>query len=72
MLDPARRGCDREALERAANLGAERIVMISCNPATAARDCKVLGELGYRCEKVRGADLFSGTSHVETVVRLDR
>ncbi len=72
VLDPARRGCDREALERAAKLGAERIVMISCNPATAARDCKVLGELGYRCEKVRGADLFSGTRHVETVCLLSK
>lgn len=72
VLDPARKGCEREVLESVAGLGAERIVMISCNPATAARDCKALCELGYRCEKVRGADLFSRTGHVECVVLMTR
>lgn len=70
ILDPARKGCERKLLEDLAELGIDRIVMISCNPATAARDCGILEELGYRCEKVRGVDLFSGTQHVECVVRL--
>lgn len=72
VLDPARKGCEVGVLESIAALGAERIVMISCNPATAARDCKTLDGLGYRCEKVRGVDLFSRTWHVECVVLMSR
>ncbi len=72
VLDPARKGCDRKTLEDLAELGADRIVMISCNPATAARDCGTLEELGYRCDAVRGVDLFSGTFHVETVCLMSR
>lgn len=72
ILDPARKGCEGRTLESIAALRAERIVMISCNPATAARDCKALSELGYRCEKVRGVDLFSRTGHVECVVLMSR
>lgn len=72
ILDPARKGCEKKVLEDFGGLGADRIVMISCNPATAARDCKVLGEIGYRCEKVQGVDLFSRTGHVETVVLMSK
>lgn len=72
ILDPARKGCERGVLHELAAFGADRIVMISCNPATAARDCAVLEGLGYKCERVRGVDLFSGTGHVETVVLMSR
>lgn len=72
ILDPARRGCERKVLEDLAKFEADRIVMISCNPVTAARDCAVLGEYGYKCEKVQGVDLFSRTSHVECVVLMSR
>lgn len=72
VLDPARKGCEKKVLEDLAGFNVERIVMISCNPATAARDCAVLEGLGYRCEKVQGVDLFSRTSHVETVVLLSK
>lgn len=72
VLDPARKGCERKVLEELAEFEADRIVMISCNPATAARDCGILEELGYRCEKVQGVDLFSGTQHVECVIKLSR
>lgn len=72
VLDPARKGCERKVLEELAEFEAERIVMISCNPATAARDCGILEELGYRCEMVQGVDLFSGTQHVECVIKLSR
>lgn len=72
VLDPARKGCERKVLEELAEFEAERIVMISCNPATAARDCGILEELGYRCERVQGVDLFSGTQHVECVIKLSR
>lgn len=72
ILDPARRGCERKVLEDLAKFEADRIVVISCNPVTAARDCAVLGEYGYKCEKVQGVDLFSRTSHVECVVLMSR
>lgn len=72
ILDPARKGCERKVPEELAAFKPERIVMISCNPATAARDCGILEKLGYRCEKVQGVDLFSRTAHVETVVLMSR
>ncbi|MDE5620258.1 MAG: 23S rRNA (uracil(1939)-C(5))-methyltransferase RlmD, partial [Ruminococcus sp.] len=50
----------------------QKIVLISCNPATAARDAKLFSELGYETEKVCGADLFPRTKHVECVVLMSR
>lgn len=67
VLDPPRRGCDEKTLCACAEMNPERIVMISCNPATAARDCKRLSQLGYVTEKVRAFDLFPRTGHVECV-----
>ena len=67
ILDPARKGCQKSVLQSLASLNPERIVMISCNPATAARDCAELEALGYRTVKVQGVDLFSRTYHVECV-----
>ena len=72
IADPARKGCDRQSLEYMAKMQPDRIVMISCNHATAARDCAILGELGYMTEKVRGVDLFPRTTHVECVILLER
>ena len=71
-VDPARKGCDTATLDNIVSFAPERIVMISCNPATAARDCRYLAERGYRTVSVRGADLFSRTMHVECVVLLER
>lgn len=70
VADPPRKGCDREALEQIAALEPKRIVYVSCNPATLARDLNVLEGLGYQCERVRPVDMFPGTGHVETVVLL--
>ena len=67
ILDPARKGCQKSVLHSLAALNPSRIVMISCNPATAARDCAELEALGYKTVKVQGADLFSRTYHVECV-----
>ena len=53
-------------------MNADKVIMISCNPATAARDCKFLSENGYRIERIRGVDLFTRTTHVETVVLLSK
>ena len=51
---------------------AEKVVMISCNPATAARDCAMFQEQGYCCVKVQPVDLFPRTAHVESVVLLTK
>lgn len=72
LLDPPRKGCDEETLSACVKMRPERIVMISCNPPTAARDCKLLAENGYKVERVRAFDLFPRTRHVECVVLMSR
>lgn len=72
MLDPPRKGCGTETLSACVKMNPERIVMISCNPATAARDCKFLAQNGYAVERVRAFDLFPRTRHVECVVLMSR
>lgn len=72
LVDPARKGCDETTLLNIVSFAPERIVMISCAPATAARDCAFLAKHGYRTVSVRGVDLFSRTTHVESVVLLMR
>jgi 23S rRNA (uracil1939-C5)-methyltransferase len=72
VLDPNRKGCDIEVLENIARLNPARIVMVSCNPATAARDCARLAEHGYETLRVVGVDMFPRTRHVECVALLDR
>lgn len=72
LLDPPRKGCDENTLSACVTMNPERIVMISCNAATAARDCKYLSENGYSVKTVRAFDLFPRTKHVECVVLLER
>lgn len=72
ILDPPRKGCGNEAVERITSFGAERIVYISCDCATLARDLKQFDLLGYRTEKVIGVDMFPRTGHVECCVLLCR
>lgn len=72
ILDPPRKGCDINTISAAVKAAPERIVMISCNPATAARDCKLFDGLGYSAVKVCGVDLFPRTGHVECVVLMSR
>ncbi len=74
IVDPPRKGCDVLTLDAIVKMAPEKIVMISCNPATAARDCKILcsEENGYKLERVKGVDLFPRTVHVECVVLLSK
>lgn len=72
IADPARKGCTSEALEYMAKMSPDRIVMISCNHATAARDCAILESLGYKTVKCRAVDLFPRSTHVESVVLLTK
>ena len=70
VVDPPRKGCDEKCLETMVRMRPERIVYVSCDSATLARDLKYLGEMGYEVRKWRGCDMFPGTIHVETVVLL--
>ena len=72
ILDPPRKGCSPEMLETAARMQPDRIVYVSCDPATLARDCGIFVTLGYKAEKVTPVDMFPRTGHVETVVQLSQ
>ena len=73
LLDPPRKGCDRAVLETIKEIKPNRIVYVSCKPATLARDLKILCENGdYKLARVQPADFFPQTSHVECVAFLVR
>ncbi len=72
VLDPPRKGCDRKLLEAVAAAGVDRIVYVSCNPSTMARDVKLLKELGYSFIKAQPVDMFPHTVEVECVVQLKK
>lgn len=67
ILDPPRSGCQKEALEAVIKLGPQRVVYVSCNPDTLARDLAVLREGGYSLERLQPIDMFPQTYHVECV-----
>ena len=71
-LDPPRKGCDEACLSAVLELSPKRIVYVSCDPGSLARDMKYLREGGYELEKWVGIDNFPRTGHVETVVLLSR
>lgn len=71
-VDPPRKGCDSNMLDAIVKMNPEKVVMISCNPATAARDCLWLSQNGYAVRKIQPVDLFPFTGHVECVVLLSR
>ena len=72
VVDPPRKGCDEKCLETMLRMEPNRIVYVSCDPATLARDLKILCEGGYELRKVRPVDQFGHTTHVETVVLLSK
>ena len=72
VIDPPRKGCDTKTLDSIIEMSPKRVVYISCNPATAARDSKYLFENGYTLSRIRPADMFPRTTHVETVILLSR
>ena len=72
MLDPPRKGCDEATLSAVVRMAPRRVVYVSCNPATAARDAAWLEQNGYHAEKVQPVDLFPRTKHVETVCLLSK
>lgn len=72
ILDPPRAGCDEALLRAVASCEVDKIVYVSCDPGTLARDIKLLGELGYEFVEATPVDMFVATMHVETVVLLCR
>jgi tRNA/tmRNA/rRNA uracil-C5-methylase (TrmA/RlmC/RlmD family) len=72
VLDPPRTGAGTRVLSRLASLAPARIVSVSCDPATFARDARVLVDAGYALTAVTGVDQFTHTGHVELVGALTR
>jgi 23S rRNA (uracil1939-C5)-methyltransferase len=72
VLDPPRTGMTREAAAGAIGLGASRVVFVSCDVATFARDLRRFLDAGYRLDSIRGFDLFPNTAHVESLAILSR
>ncbi|MEG2454775.1 MAG: 23S rRNA (uracil(1939)-C(5))-methyltransferase RlmD, partial [Oscillospiraceae bacterium] len=71
-LDPPRKGLDPLVIAAVAEMAPGRVVYVSCDPATLARDLKLFSEKGYHAVKAAAVDLFPRTAHVETVVGLEK
>jgi len=72
VADPPRTGCDRKFLSAVLKVRPKRFVYVSCNPATLAKDCKVLLDGGYALQWIQPVDMFPQTAHVESCVSLIR
>ena len=72
VVDPPRKGCDEATLSAVVRMAPRRVVYVSCNPATAARDAAWLEQNGYHAEKVQPVDLFPRTRHCECVLSLSK
>ena len=70
VVDPPRKGCDTVCLDTILKMQPERVVYVSCDSATLARDLRYLADGGYEVEKVRCCDMFPGTVHCEVVVNM--
>jgi len=70
IVDPPRVGCDKKILETFAKMQPKKIIYVSCNPATLARDLSILKELNYFAKKVQPVDMFPFTSHIESVTQI--
>jgi 23S rRNA (uracil1939-C5)-methyltransferase len=71
VLDPPRSGCEGAVLNKILEFAPQRVLYVSCNPATLARDAKILREGGYRLQSLRAFDMFPQTVHVETVALME-
>ena len=72
VLDPPRKGCSADVIDAVVQMGPDRVVYVSCDPATLARDCKVFAEKGYRLTDAVALDMFPRTGHVECVTLMTR
>ncbi len=72
VLDPPRAGCEKRVLDAISKVQPKRVVYVSCNPATLARDAAILRDKGYILRNVQPVDMFPHTSHIETVVLMTK
>ena len=72
IIDPPRKGCDKSLIKTISDFNPQRVVYVSCDPATLARDLAVFTELGFKAYEVTPVDMFPRTSHVECVVKLSK
>src|SRR5699024_10520387 len=72
VVDPPRKGCDEALLEAMIDMQPRRIVYVSCNPSTLARDLRILEDGGYATQEVQPVDMFPQTMHVELVALMSR
>ena len=72
VIDPPRKGCEPQVLEAIAVSGVHRVVYVSCDPGTLARDLRVLTQGGYNVHKIQPVDMFPMTTHCEVVVSMSR
>ncbi|MDQ0351881.1 23S rRNA (uracil1939-C5)-methyltransferase [Alkalibacillus filiformis] len=70
VVDPPRKGCDEELLQAMIDMQPERIVYVSCNPSTLARDLKILSEGGFETKEIQPVDMFPQSNHIESVAQL--
>ena len=70
VVDPPRKGCDKKLLDAISNIDAKRIVYVSCDPSTLARDLAILEDNGYKTLEVQPVDMFPHTAHIENVAKL--
>ena len=67
VVDPPRKGCDEKVLDTIVSMEPDRVVYVSCNPSTLARDLNYLNERGYKCKEVQPVDMFPHSVHIENV-----
>lgn len=72
VVDPPRKGCDEKVLDTIVSMKPDRVVYVSCNPSTLARDLAYLDERGYKCVEIQPVDMFPHTMHVECCVLISR
>lgn len=72
VVDPPRKGCSKDTLDAILKISPNKLIYVSCNPATLARDCAYMNENGYSIQTIQPVDMFPGTVHVETVVLMSR
>ena len=72
VIDPPRKGCDASLLNSIISKKIEKIIYVSCNPATLARDLRVLSDEGYEIKEISLFDMFPNTTHVECVVLMSK
>ena len=72
LVDPPRKGCSAETIQSIVKMKPSRVVYVSCDPATLARDLAAFEQKGYQCERLKPVDMFPRTAHVECVVLMSR